>query len=1211
MSTQDGPQGLENEEMTMILSNSPVLGSISSIEPLVGGELDGSHRSHAVGDKPSRGYEWETTGYGFGMGMSTLAELNAFANDPFTVPLSALVNDYGLEHLQREGHSTAVSRTSSAISRPLAIGTSATAKDARWSAEPSSPVPFVSSPCSSVGSSTNQRGIRIVTGLPSANGKAVERRPPLASLDSACSYDSYTTGFNTPATSFPGDDEERSVRDRKGKGRATTQVAALVDSPPFSPSIGNEAPIPCTSVASTSSMPVGLLSNMTSTSPDGLGHYSPDVADLLRIPPFELERKEFDWNEFKRSLGHNNDDPSSSSASTAAKQAEPFVPVVTGLGLDLTPSNSRLYGPQELIRQRPQSLYFPSHELTSPTTIVQAPRPTHMTLQNTGSTTAVTRSTNRRHTISLYDPAASLAAQRYVLPPNRRVQPNAVEGGDSEPGTSSRHRPHSISIDTNGDRSSSIRSLPYSANQSPKLRKQKFSSWIKGKSPTISRTSSIGPSSPSTTTRQVEETKDASSRPRKLYKEKGRAQSVPSPFPYTVTRESILHTDTLAISPTLEESDVVAQVITPAVEEPIVSLFDTVLPRETKLWILAQLVVLHQEDFEKRLQKGVWSTAHANSERWVGKEAGMRNLIKLSRVSKSWLSLALDGQLWQSFDLTSFPGLSSSLLLKIAQCAGSFVQTLNLRGHSQIKPSSLLALSSALCSVSNPTGGLIALDRPLTTTQLTTINLVGCSALTTQSLRFLLFRSPGVQHLHLRGLDCVTNSTLIDDIGPHCHMLVTLDIRRCTHVRGIALASFAIRCLDRMIATNRSSPLKNLKASGLRGFNTEVLRLLGRAFPLLQVLDLSYCRDVSDDGFAAFVEWPALSGPPSVFQSPMEIPEEERWTLFHKSVELTSREAGLDPADPSKHWRRVTSLRHLNVSGCRRVSDKMCTAIAHGVPQLEFLEMAAVSSEVKDDGLLRLFKTTSKIRKIDLEDAADITDAVLDCLVPTPRTPPDNETVATKDEEPQPGEMLEHLVISYAGLISPAAMGRVVKGCKRLRVLEADNTRITGSVIRDFVSRRRHREKGLLLSETSGNPMEQPGSEIIAIDCRGVSEECIRDVQAYTRPRRGWRGWEARELGYEDQRSVGVMDPLTGDVCGSLIGQDECDPHRVVVKSFHGWVSVDAVAEQRTKLKRGSGMPGKGDIPRWLTHWSLGRRAGLGSNAGTPEEREDRGCVVQ
>ena len=486
-------------------------------------------------------------------------------------------------------------------------------------------MPFVSSPCSSISSSTNQRGIRIATGLASANGKTVERRPPLASLDSACSYDSYTTGFATPATSFH-DDEEHSPRDRKGKGRAPTQVTALVDSPPFSPNMGNAVSFPCTSVASTSSMPIGLLSN---TSPDGLGHYSPDVADLLYIPPFELERKAFDWNEFERSLGRNDDGQSPSSASATAKQVEPFVPVVTGLGLNLSLSTRRPHA----INERPKSLYFPSHDVVSPATIVQSPVPVH--IQETGLSTGTARLANRRHTISLYDPT-SLAAQRYTPDPNRRSR--AFEAGieGSEAGPSTQHRLHSISIDANGDRSSNIRSRPHSVNHSPKPRKKSitFSTWLKGKSPTVSRAASVGPSSPATSTRQIEEIKDAAHRPRRLYKDKGRAQSAPYPFPYTVTPESILYTDTSVVFPTFEAPSAVAEAtVTPVEEKPVVSLFDTVFPRETQLWVLAQLVVLHQEDFEKRLRKGEWSTAHANRERWVGKEAGMRDLIKLSRVS--------------------------------------------------------------------------------------------------------------------------------------------------------------------------------------------------------------------------------------------------------------------------------------------------------------------------------------------------------------------------------------------------------------------------------------------------------------------------------------------------------------------------------------------------------------------------------------------------
>jgi F-box/leucine-rich repeat protein 2/20 len=270
--------------------------------------------------------------------------------------------------------------------------------------------------------------------------------------------------------------------------------------------------------------------------------------------------------------------------------------------------------------------------------------------------------------------------------------------------------------------------------------------------------------------------------------------------------------------------------------------------------------------------------------------------------------------------------------------------------------------------------------------------------------------------------------------------------------------------------------------------------------------------------------------------------------------------------------------------------------------------MAGIGGDVHDDGLMRLFKTTPRIRNIDLEDASDITDALLDCLIPEARTPTasSGRMVMKQVEIPQPGEMLEHLTISYAVSITPEAMTRLIRGCKKLRVFEADNTRLTSSVLREFVSRRRHREKGLVLHDGEG-------SEIVGIDCRGVSENSVKDLKASTRPRRGWRGWEARDLDYEDGLSVGVTDLTTGLVSGALFGQDECDEKRVVVKSFHSWVAVDSVAEQRARLKisKEHGAAKNADTPRWLTTWSLGRRSPAQSTIGTPEEREDRGCIVQ
>ncbi|KAG8760214.1 hypothetical protein FRC14_003645 [Serendipita sp. 396] len=648
-----------------------------------------------------------------------------------------------------------------------------------------------------------------------------------------------------------------------------------------------------------------------------------------------------------------------------------------------------------------------------------------------------------------------------------------------------------------------------SAGSSPKLKKRSLTlpSWLKGR--TSGATSPVAVAPPSSVSIPVQATeansvsKEQSIRARKLFRDKGRTQSVPvSPrFSYLLTADAILQSG----SPSVVSE--VAEVVNPAVQ-PVeeVSLFETMLPYEARIGVLAQLVVLHQEEFERWLKSGEWNSVYASQQRWIGKDAGMRELIKLTRVSKSWMVLALDGQLWQSFDLKAFPGLAPSLVMKIAQGAGAFVHTLNLQGHTYLKPSSLVAISSSLS---------LSVEQASPVTQLTTINLVGCATLTNHSLHFLLLRSPNVRNLYLHGLDCVTSATLSDILGPRCPRLVVLDIRRCHHVSASGLSSFAVQCHTRALAERTPCPLKVLKIAGVKGTDVEVMRNVGRAFPRLQVLDASYCRDLTDECFSAFVEWPTTTTITGESSAGTEMAGDTGSTLFGKFVELSSREAGLDPGDPSRHLRRITSLRHLNVSGCRHISDKACSNLAYCVPRLEFLEMAAVGGEVKDEGLVRLFRTTKLIKRIDLEDASEITDM---------------------------------------------------------------------------------------------------GSEIVAIDCRAVSESAIRDLQAYTRPRRGWRGWEARELEYEDGRSVGVVNPLTGVVGGPLIGQDECAVQRVVVKSFHSWVAVDTVAEQRAKRVIKSTQAGIGkDMPRWLTQWSLSRRASsaLTPTVTTPEEREDRGCIVQ
>lgn len=317
--------------------------------------------------------------------------------------------------------------------------------------------------------------------------------------------------------------------------------------------------------------------------------------------------------------------------------------------------------------------------------------------------------------------------------------------------------------------------------------------------------------------------------------------------------------------------------------------------------------------------------------------------------------------------------------------------------------------------------------------------------------------------------------------------------------------------------------LKQLRLSGLRKVTDETMRTLGRAAPALEVLDLSYARDLHNSAIEALVA----------------CTEEDAQSL--EVAQLTPREAGRDPADPGRYWRRITRLRHLNLSYCALLTDHACSHLAYAVPKLEFLELAGLGPEMRDTGLVRLLNTTPLIRRLDLEDATEVSDEVLEAL--TPSTPMQQPLFTPSPSAPEPGHALEHLIVSYANVESEA-LSALIRACPRLRILEADNTRMTGIALKEFVHAARERKI--------------QDAKVVAVDCRSVGEFSVKEVAGVSRPRMGWVSWHARKLGYLDGR----------DDEGLSVGQDECDPNRVVVKTFYSWQTVDATQAAREKRRK-------------------------------------------
>lgn len=66
----------------------------------------------------------------------------------------------------------------------------------------------------------------------------------------------------------------------------------------------------------------------------------------------------------------------------------------------------------------------------------------------------------------------------------------------------------------------------------------------------------------------------------------------------------------------------------------ILNYFDLVLPKELRLHILRAIVDLHEDDLQRSILEGRFTVAKATSSRsrWIGRDKGVRELFKLSRV---------------------------------------------------------------------------------------------------------------------------------------------------------------------------------------------------------------------------------------------------------------------------------------------------------------------------------------------------------------------------------------------------------------------------------------------------------------------------------------------------------------------------------------------------------------------------------------------------
>lgn len=329
--------------------------------------------------------------------------------------------------------------------------------------------------------------------------------------------------------------------------------------------------------------------------------------------------------------------------------------------------------------------------------------------------------------------------------------------------------------------------------------------------------------------------------------------------------------------------------------------------------------------------------------------------------------------------------------------SGRFIRNLDLRGWSH------LSSQVFLCSLASP--------KP----RLERLNLQGCTSLSSHALASFIAGSPSLLHINLKGLKAV-NREVMEAIRFNCHWLQNLNVSHCRNIYPLDP--------DFFVSTSGNRPtwphLKSLSAAELAG--DDLLQVLSTAAPELIHLDVSHSRDIHDDDIKDFVAVDKAVYMPA-FKAQLHRPHPLEQVIFiYPSDAGQSASAfecdGLIP-------RRLTVLRHLNLSQCRNITDTGCNYLAYAVPDLEILELASIGDNLKDDGLIRLLASCPKLRKLDTEGALELTDRFITALVPP-------------QDEPSVGSQLTTLNLGFVSLATNDNLLKMLRGCPKLSHIRLD-----------------------------------------------------------------------------------------------------------------------------------------------------------------------------
>ncbi|KAF9112542.1 hypothetical protein BGX27_003221 [Mortierella sp. AM989] len=380
-------------------------------------------------------------------------------------------------------------------------------------------------------------------------------------------------------------------------------------------------------------------------------------------------------------------------------------------------------------------------------------------------------------------------------------------------------------------------------------------------------------------------------------------------------------------------------------------------------------------------------------------------LVRVSRVNRSWRGLAMDGSLWKVIDTTRYyKSIQDSQLRILGTAASGFLRYMNFRGCVQLSGDSLSAIAEHCPNIER-------------------LHLTGCRAVTSKSIADVCINMPLLLHLELAGLQSVNNHTL-QTMAVYCRSLQILNLAWCKQISGSGLIKLTRSCQE----------LRKLNISGCSNLEDRLMPMMGMNLPKLRELCLNGCSSLTDRGLIGLLsglsvgsskkhrKWRMkkrmsssvrvsslghlLINQSSCNDDDDDGEEEQDKEDEAKEEEESDRESDADdegadaedgnettngsPMQLSSTSTNTSSqntqrnkdglqarLVYLGLSQCRLLTHEALRAIGHLCGQhLRRLELSSCEN-FGDEGLVHLSQHCSRLRLLDLEDVNLLTDVSL------------------------------------------------------------------------------------------------------------------------------------------------------------------------------------------------------------------------------------------